>query len=155
MNRRHFIFWAIASAPLCWTQSRGVSWNKVRYRGGTVAAKVNPYDWNTTLTVSPDGIGFVFGSKPFRLRTSQVVSLSYGVEAHRKVARVVDAIAVALTLNPLGLFGLLKDRQDHLIGIVYQDDDGKQGAILLESDSYRSILLVLENSTGKRAEKSP
>lgn len=34
----------------------GNSWNKIRYSGGTVAAKVNPYDWNTTLTVSPGTI---------------------------------------------------------------------------------------------------
>jgi hypothetical protein len=148
---------AVAAGTLCWAQppKHVPTWNKIRYRGGTVEAKVNPYDWNTTLSVTPDSLAFVFGSKPFTLKPSQVVSLSSGVQARRKVGLVVDAVAMTLTLTPFGLFGLLKARQDHLIGIVYQTEDGKQGAILLETDNYQEILFTVEAVTGKKAEKSP
>jgi hypothetical protein len=155
--RRRSILLFIAAARLAWGQGSGrvFTWSKIRYRGGTVEAKVNPYDWNTRLTVTADSIAFVFGAKPFRLKPSQVISLSHGVEAQRKVAKLVDAIALTLTFSPLGLFGLLKARPDHLIGIVYQTEDGKQGAILLETDYYQLVLGALENVTGKRAESSP
>jgi len=42
------VLWLAGSRCLA---SDGNSWNKLRYSGGTVAAKVNPFDWNTTLTV--------------------------------------------------------------------------------------------------------
>ena len=60
----------------------GNSWNKIRYDGGTVAAKVNPYDWNTTLTVTPDRINLVFAHRTtLKLTPAQVSALSYGEEA--------------------------------------------------------------------------
>jgi len=152
------IFAAVVTAT-GWAQqapaSRGHTWNKIRYRGGTIETKVNPYDWNTTSSVSPDSIAFVFGAKPFGIKPAQVVSLSLGAEARRKVTRAVEALAMTMVGNPLGLFGLLKARQDHLIGIVYQTEDGKQGAVLLETDHYRAILFTLEAVTGKHVEKSP
>ena len=134
----------------------GNSWNKIRYSGGTVPAKVNPYDWNTTLTVSPDSIKLVFaGRTTFQMAPAQVSVLSYGQEAHRRVADMV-ALSV-IFVNPLVLFGILHQSKNHFIGIEFTGLDGKKGAILLEADknNYRAILEALKTVTGKPVQNSP
>lgn len=129
------------------------SWNKIRYRGGTVAARVDSWDWNTTLTVKPDEIVVFFAPRTtLRLKPTQVDSISYGQEAHRRVG---DIVALSIVLGPLALFGLLRHNTDHLVGIVYHTDDGKQAAILLESPFYWSILEALKTSTGKPVDLKP
>jgi hypothetical protein len=133
----------------------GNSWNKVRYAGGTVAAKVNPYDWNTVLTVSPNLITLVIGGRTtVKLKPSQVTALSYGKEAHRRVA---DLVALSFILTPLALFGLLHESKDHFIGIEYHMDDGSAGGVLLEADkgNYRVILDALRIVTGKPVQDKP
>jgi len=129
------------------------SWNKIRYRGGTVEAKVDSWDWNTTLTVKPDEIVVVFAPRTtLRLKSSQVESISYGQEAHKRVG---DIVALSLVLGPLALFGLLRHPQDNLVGIVYHTDDGKRGAILLETNFYWPILHALKAVTGKPVDMTP
>jgi hypothetical protein len=136
-------------------QGQGNSWNKLRYSGGTVPAKVNPFDWNTTLTVSPDGIVLMFAHRvTVRMSPAQVTALSYGQEAHRRVA---DMVALSVVATPLALFGILHKSKVHFIGIEYHGDDGKPGAVLLEADknNYRPILRVLKSLTGKPVQNSP
>jgi hypothetical protein len=136
-------------------QAEGNSWNKLRYTGGTVAAKVDPFDWNTTLTVKPDLILLTFeGQKTARFRPSQVTALSYGQEAHRRVA---DMVALSVVATPLALFGILHKSKVHFIGIEYRTEDGKPGAVLLEADKniYRQILDVLQKLTGKPVQNAP
>jgi len=131
-------------------EAAGNSWNKIRYAGGTVPAKVNPYDWNTTLTVAPDRIILMFAHRTtIRLAPSQVTALSYGEEAHRRVADMV-ALSVFF-LNPLLLFGILHQSKSHFVGIEFRADDGKPGAVLLEADknNFRAILETLKAVTGK------
>lgn len=138
-----------------WLRAGGNSWNKLRYAGGTVEAKVNDFDWNTTLTVSPDTIVAVFAHRTtLRLTPAQVTALSYGQEAHRRVA---DMVALSFVVTPLALFGLLHTSKVHFIGIEYRTADGKPGAILLEADknNYRAILLVLKTVTGKPVQNEP
>ena len=133
----------------------GNSWNKVRYSGGTVAARVNPYDWNTTLTVSPGVILLVFGGRVTeRIKPDQVTALSYGQEAHRRVA---DMVALSFIVTPLALFGILHQSKTHFIAIEYHKDDGKQAGVLLEADkgSYRAILSALKTATGKAVANEP
>jgi hypothetical protein len=132
----------------------GNSWNKLRYSGGTVAAKVNPFDWNTTLTVTPGELAFLFGRQTFRLAPSEVTALSYGQEAHRRVA---DMVALSIVATPLALFGILHQSKTHFIGIEYRTGDGKPGGLLLEADknNYRAILHVLETVTGKPVKNAP
>jgi hypothetical protein len=132
----------------------GNSWNKLRYSGGTVAAKVNPFDWNTTLTVKPGELTFLFGRQTFRLAPSEVTALSYGQEAHRRVA---DMVALSLVVTPLALFGILHQSKTHFIGIEYRTGDGNPGALLLEADknNYRAILRALEVVTGKPVKNAP
>ena len=133
----------------------GNSWNKIRYSGGTVQAKVNPFDWNTTLTVEPDAIVLQMGPRAsLRLKPSQVTALSYGQEAHRRVA---DMVALSLVATPLALFGILHKSTAHFIGIEYKTEDGKAGAVLLEADknNYRAILKILKVVTGKPVQNEP
>ena len=138
-----------------WLRADGNSWNKLRYAGGTVEAKGNDFDWNTTLTVRPDAIVVVFAHRTtVRLQPLQVTALSYGQEAHRRVA---DMVALSLVVTPLALFGLLHTSKVHFIGIEYRTADGKPGAILLEADknNYRAILEVLKAVTGKPVRNAP
>jgi hypothetical protein len=144
----------LASQLLC--ADGGNSYNKIRYSGGTVAAKVNPYDWNTTLTVTPDTIRLMFGGRTtLKLAPSQVTALSYGEEAHRRVADMV-ALSVVL-VNPLVLFGILHKSRNHFVGIEFRGDNGKPGAVLLETDknNYQAILNTLTSVTGKPVQKAP
>jgi hypothetical protein len=134
----------------------GNSWNRIRYSGGTVAAKVNPYDWNTTLTVSVDNITLVFARRTtLKLAPSQVTALSYGEQAYRRVADMV-ALSVVF-INPLVLFGILHQSKNHFVSIEFRGDDGKTGAVLLEVDknNYRAILEALKTVTGKPVGETP
>jgi hypothetical protein len=133
----------------------GNSWNKLRYSGGTVEAKVNPFDWNTTLTVAPDAIVLVFAHRvTVRMKPAQVTALSYGQEAHRRVA---DMVALSVVATPLALFGILHKSKTHFIGIEYRTGDDKPGAVLLEADknNYRAILNTLQAVTGKAVKNAP
>jgi hypothetical protein len=132
------------------------SWNKVRYVGGTISVKTSPYDWNTTVTISsnPDTVvvviapSSVFGrQQTVRLKPSQITSVVFGSGAWQRVAGVSGA---QLPSNPPTLFGLLRDYA--FIGILYQSDDGKPAAVLLDSYAAGQIGRVLEVLTGKPLE---
>ncbi len=130
-------------------------WNKLRYRGGTVRAKVNPYDYNATLTINADTIEIAFThSVTVRIKPSQVSGLSYGPEAHKRVG---DVVGSSLSATPLALFGLVRAGKEHLIGIVYHTEDGTPAAVLLEADKGISIgiLRALKDVTGKPAAMVP
>jgi hypothetical protein len=139
------------------TAAERKSWNRIRYVGGTVAVKTTRYDWNTTLTVNSDAIvveiapATIFGSqKTVRIKLSQVLSLSAGPAAWRHVAAVAGA---QLPAKPPTLFGLLADFG--FLGLVYDTDDGKRAAMLLDSSYPWAILPVLKALTGKPIEDSP
>jgi hypothetical protein len=155
VTRRLFISTLTAVVASGQLLADGNSWNKLRYSGGTVEAKVNPFDWNTTLTVKPDAIVFVFaGRVTFRLKPAQVTALSYGQEAHRRVA---DMVALSVIATPLALFGILHKSKTHFVGVEYRGDDGKPGALLLEADknNFRAILQVLHAVTGQPVKNAP
>jgi hypothetical protein len=133
------------------------SWTKIRYIGGTVAIKTSQFDWNTTLTVTPDTIGIeiapetVFApKKTVRLKPSQVLSLSADEAAWQHVAAVGGAVLPAK--HPT-LFGLLRDFE--LFGVVYDTGDGKRGALLLDSYFSGVVLRVLSRLSGKPIENTP
>lgn len=129
------------------------SWNKIRYRGGTVQVRVDPWDWNTTLTVKPDIVVLVFSPHTtVQIKPSQVRSISYGQEAHR---RVEDIVALGVLVGPFALFGLLHVSKDQLVGIVYDTEDGKEGAVLLETPLAMTILKALKEVTGKPIDVKP
>jgi hypothetical protein len=135
------------------------SWTHIRYVGGTVNIQPSRFDWNTTLSVTtnPDMIVIVIApgkmfapQQTVRIRPNQVTSISTSQAAWSKVGGIAG---VKLPQKPSSLFGLL---QEHgFIGIVYQGDDGKTGALLLDSYATGHILLVLKAITGKPIEDSP
>ncbi len=134
------------------------SWNKLRYAGGTLPIKTSPYDWNTklTLTANPGSIEIsVAPAKVFaagqtvRLKPEQVISLSGGEEALRRVAEVEGA---QLPARPPSLFGVLQSYA--FMGIVYEEN-GKRGAVLLSGYSTWEILQALKLVTGKPIEVAP
>jgi hypothetical protein len=132
------------------------SWNKIRFIGGTVQAKgVDPYDWNTTLTVNSGRIVLEIGHRQtVSILPAQVTAMSYGQEAHRRVAEMV---ALSAIVTPVALFGLLHKGKDHFIGIEYRGEDGKTASVLLEADknNYRAVLEALKMVTGKPVENAP
>lgn len=131
------------------------SWNKIRYQGGTVDAKVNPFDWNTTLKVSSGEIELVFaGRKRFRIEASTVVIIAHGERACRRMA---ERLGVNSANRPVPLFGMVSLGKDHLVGIEFKNSDGARGAVLLavHKDSYRDLLQELSSLTAKAVEDAP
>jgi len=142
----------LASAQI-WAATPHLWWNRIRYRGGTVQAKVSAFDWNTTLTLTSDAIDLLINPNTrVQIKPSQVISISYGQEARRRVA---DVAALNQVYSPPALFGLLHVGKKHLIGIVYYAEDGKEAAVLLESYDYQGILSALKMATGKPVEGAP
>jgi len=128
--------------------AEGNSFTRVRYNGGSVASKVDPKDWDNTLTVSPDAITLVLKDKQrVDIPPKSVTSLSYGQEAHRRVGTM---IALAVLVAPVALFGLFHKTRLHYIGIQYKTPDGKNAGILLQGDksNYRAMLVALQGVTG-------
>jgi len=124
--------------------AQGNSWNKVRYNGGTLQTKVDPKEWDNQLTVTSDLITLKLkDGQTTQITTRQVIGLSYGQEAHRRVGTM---IGLAL-ISPIALFGLFHKTRLHFIGIEYATPDNKKSGILLQGDkdNYRAILLALHS----------
>jgi hypothetical protein len=131
-----------------------LSWNKIRYQAGTVDAKVNPFDWNTTLKVSPSGIEMIFaGSKKIMVENRNVTALTYGEAAYRRINEMLGNASS----KPVPLFGIVKNGNDHLVGIEFKNADGTKGAVLLmvHKDSYSDLLHSLSVLTGQTAVGTP
>jgi hypothetical protein len=138
------------------------SWNRIQYVGGTIQIKTSPYDWNTTLTATPGLIEIVIApaklftpQQSVRLKPSQVRSLSSGQAAWHRVGEVngAELPGSQFPVARPSLFGL---RTRHgFIGIVFEADDGKPAALLLDSNFSVKILQFLRTITGKSVEDSP
>src|SRR5690242_11641437 len=128
--------------------AEGNTFTRVRYNGGSVPSKVSPKDWDNTLTVHPDAITLALKDKArVDIPSKSVTSLSYGLEAHRRVGTM---IALAVLVAPVALFGLFHKTRLHYIGIQYNTPDGKSGGILLQGDkdNYRAMLVALQGVSG-------
>ena len=156
MRTRRIIATLLAVSSAQCLMAGDSSWNKIRFIGGTIQAKgVDPYDWNTTLTVRSDAIVVEIGHRQtVRVLPAQVTTISYGQEAHRRVGEMV---ALSAIVTPIALFGLLHKGKDHFIGIEYRGDDGKTASVLLEADknNYRAVLEALKTVTGRPIENAP
>jgi hypothetical protein len=131
-----------------------LSWNKIRYEAGTVVARVNPFDWNTTLKVSPFGIEIIFaGSKKIVIENRNVTALTCGEAAFRRINEMLGNASS----KPVPLFGIVKNGNDHLVGIEFKNADGTKGAVLLmvHKDSYSELLRSLSVLTGQTAIGAP
>ncbi len=130
-------------------------WKKLRYQGGTIEAKVNPFDWNTTLRASDKQLQLTFaGQKTVSIDISDITALSYGQKAYRRVA---DMAALSIVVTPVALFGILHKSKDHLVGIQYKTVDGRPAGVLftVHKDDYRELLMRLQVVTGKSVENWP
>jgi len=146
---------ALAGEPCAAAEHK--SWNQIQYVGGTVPIKTSRYDFNTTLSLTADSIvieiapATVFQSKKtVRIKISQVVSLSANDAAWREVSAVDGA---RLPAKPPTLFGVFLNND--FLGLIYEGDDRKRGAILLDSAFSPVILRVLSKLTGKPVDNSP
>lgn len=138
----------------CVAKAADLTWNKIRYQAGTVDAKVNPFDWNTTLKVRPTGIEMVFeGRKQIIIESRSITALSCGDAAYRRV----NDLLVNSWSKPVPLFGILRNSKDHLVGIEFKDEHGMEGAVLLmvHKDSYNELLSSLSNLTGQTVIGNP
>ena len=129
-------------------QGSGNTFKRVRYNGGSVDSKVNPKDWDNTLTITQDTITLALkDGKKLDIPANSVTSLSYGQEAHRRVGTM---IALAVLVAPVALFGLFHKTRLHYIGIQYATPGNKTAGILLQGDkdNYRAILVGLQGITG-------
>ncbi len=140
--------------PIPLPAANPIVWKKVRYEGGTVDARVNRFDWNTTVSAAPGLLELRFGGqKTLRIATSAVTRLSYGQKAYSRVAGMAT---LSVFLTPAALFGVLPKSRDHTVAIEFTDG-GKPGAVLLmvHKDNYRDLLLTLATLTGKTVENWP
>jgi len=131
------------------------SWTKLRYQAGTIAIKVNPFDWNTTMTVTGHAIKLNFESrKMVVIRSEDILSLTYGMMAYRSVSALLSGGG---DVQPVPLFGILRNDKDHLIGLIFRAPDGSRGAFLLmaHKSNYHEILGTLSEVTGKPVEGIP
>lgn len=155
-RRRGFAVFALLVSVLTQTAlGADPSWNKIRYQGGTIQVKVNPFDWNTTLRVSSSSIMIDFSSlKQITIDARDVTSLTHGETAYY---RVVDMVASSPVSKPVPLFGIIHAGKDHLVGIEFKNQDGSRGGVLLlvHKDSYLALLQALSQLTKKPVEGSP
>jgi hypothetical protein len=138
------------------------SWNRIRYAGGTIPIKASPYDWNTTLSAAQDLIEVTIApatlfspQQTVHMKPAQVKSLSSGQAAWRRVGEVSGAQLPASQFpapRP-SLFGL-RARHSY-VGIVYEGDDGRPAALLLDTEFSKPLLQFLKKITGKLVEVSP
>jgi hypothetical protein len=139
---------ALVACSALIVSAQGNSFDKVRYNGGSVATKVKPDDWDNKLTVSPETITLALkDGQSIAIPPKQVIGLSYGEEAHRRVGM---AIGLAVLSLGIGALSALHKTKLHYIGISYADADGKKEGILLQGDkgNYRAILVALQGVTG-------
>lgn len=131
------------------------TWNKIRYQGGTITAKVNPFDWNTTVRLTSTAIQIDFASlKRVTIEGRSVIALTSGERACRRVA---DMVVFSPASRPLPLFGIAHTGKDRLVGIEFTNPDGSLGFILLlvQKESYRQLLQAISSLTGKAVEDAP
>jgi len=163
--RRALAYIVVAAALAGLSAAEPKSWNKLRYAGGTLPIKSSSYDWDTTVTISssPDRVKVVVAaSSPFgrqetlTLQPSQISSVIHGPGARQHVADVSGAV---LPPKPHGLFGLLNRRPlligdaDTFLAILFQSEDGKAAAMLLECDGGTHTGTSLGQALAKLAGK--
>jgi hypothetical protein len=135
-------------------QSRG-PFNRVSYLGGTFNPKINPYDWNTAVTMNAQALELVFaGRERARIPVAGIQGITYGAKAYRRLAEMA---ALSVIMTPLALFGAIHKSKDHCVTIEYLDANGQKQAVLLQvhKGSYEDFLKRLSEVTGKKVEYQP
>ena len=130
-------------------------WNRIRYQGGSIDVRVNPLDWNTTLSLVDDQLEMDFaGRKTLKVPIEKIARIAYGEKAYRRTA---DKFVVNAGVSPPALFGLLRKTKDHMVSIEFETAEGRRGAVLLtvHEKQIRSLMQALSLATHKRIEDWP
>ncbi len=128
--------------------AQGNTFDKVRYNGGSISTTVKPDDWDNKLNVTSEAIVLALkDGQSISINPKDVVSLSYGQEAHRRVGTAVGLAVISLGI---GALSALHKTKLHYIGINFTDKDGKKQGVLLQGDkgNFRAILVALQGVTG-------
>lgn len=127
------------AAPAC-AGGPGV---KTRVIGGTVAAIPPKSSARLDLTGS-ESLVLLSGKTELRIPYARVNTVEYGQNVSRRYA-------AAILISPVLL--LSKSRK-HYVTLGYEDQDGRQQAIVFRVDKgdIRSVLAGLEARTGRRVE---
>lgn len=117
--------------------------SRVSYLGGTLAQFSQGSDGALDAV---DQDYFVFWTRKQNLRVpyNSINLLEYGQKVSRRVA-------MAVLISPM--FVLAKKKQ-HFLTVGYQDDDGKQQAMVFRIDksNIRTVLVTLEARTGLKVQ---
>ena len=123
------------------------SFDRIRYCGGTASSRAGADEWDNTLAVAPEQIVlYLADGQRVKIDPDLVTNLSYGQEAHRELATLVD---LGIIVAPLPLLGLLYKTRQHFIGIEYHTAGGEKAGLLIQAhkDNYRAVLQALRGAT--------
>jgi hypothetical protein len=129
------------------TYGQDNNFDKIRYIGGAVQARVESDDWGNSLAVTSGGIKLVLkDGQQILIDPKRVTGLSYGQEAHRRVGTEIDTGFIL----PGAVFDLFRDTRLHYIGIEFTTPEERKSAILIQAhrDNYRAVLTALRGATG-------
>ena len=127
--------------------SPATSFDRIRYCGGTASSRAGADEWDNTLAVAPEQIVlYLADGQRVKIDPALVTNLSYGQEAHRELATLVD---LGVIVAPVPLLGLLFTNRQHFIGIEYETADGGKAVLLIQAhkDNYRAVLQALRGAT--------
>jgi len=139
---------ALAAGPVAADDS--LVCTRLRFRGGTFAVKVNPFDWNAVLQVSEKEVVLDFGPRQIhRFALSQLREVAQGAEAATRLAAEGGTAAT----TP-GLFGLLKPGKENLVALLYEAPGARREVVLLECDrrACAGVLRLLQDHARFNAE---
>ncbi len=132
------LFGCLFAAPAAWGFE-----SRVSYLGGTLGQFSQGSDGALDAV---DQDYFVFWTRKQNLRVpyTRINLLEYGQKVSRRVA-------MAVLISPM--FVLSKKKQ-HFLTVGYQDDDGKQQAMVFRVDKsdIRTVLVTLEARTGLKVQ---
>lgn len=117
--------------------------SRVEYVGGTVA-QASPGVGGSLQLSHPETLAVEFKGTAVRVPYSRVNLVEYGQNVNRR-------LALAIVVSPL--FLLSKSRK-HFLTIGFQDEEGKQQAMVFRVDKgkVRSVLAGLEARTGLKVQ---
>ncbi len=134
---------AALAIAACFVLTAGGNGSRAEYAGGTISQI--PQGCSGHLQAIDEQF-FVFysGKARWRIPYERINLLEYGQKASRRVM-------AAVIVSPLFL---LNKKREHFLTIGYQDEQGKQQAMVFRVDKndIRTILVSLEARTGRKVE---
>ena len=136
------VFLLVFTLVFCYTGAAS-SGERAQYIGGTLANL--PLNNSGGIGVT-DQVYFVFVSKHAQIKVpyERINLLEYGQKVDRRILS-------AVLISPIFL---LAKKREHFLTIGFEDDDGKQQALIFKVDKndIRTTLVTLEARTGQRVQ---